>query len=93
MLALMNGHCQTLANLKPITAQQTYREMFQQGIYQTLKRGLRGLCTLIKIFLLKMRRREKSWIVTDKTEKNETENRRAKKGKRNIQGKHLTRKL
>jgi hypothetical protein len=50
-------------------------------------------CPLIKIFLLKMRRHVKSWILTDKPEKSATENQRAKKGKRNIQGKHLTRKL
>jgi hypothetical protein len=60
---------------------------------RTLKRGVRGLCPLIKIFVLKTRRHEESWILTNKSEKSEIENQRAKKGKRNIQGKHLTRKL
>jgi len=60
---------------------------------RTMKRAVRGLCPLIKIFLLKMRRHEKSWILTDKPEKSETENQTAKKGTRNIQGKHLTIKL
>jgi hypothetical protein len=29
------------------------------------KRGVTGLCPFIKIFLLKMRRHEKSWILTN----------------------------
>jgi hypothetical protein len=36
---------------------------------RTMKRAVRGLCPLIKIFLLKMRRHEKSWILTDKPER------------------------
>jgi hypothetical protein len=32
---------------------------------RTLKRGVKGLCPFIKLFLLKMRRHEKSWILTN----------------------------
>jgi hypothetical protein len=59
---------------------------------RTLKRGVTGLCPFIKIFLLNMRRHEKSWILTNH-KRVKLKIKGPKNGKRNIQGKLLTRKL
>jgi hypothetical protein len=63
---------------KPVTVYSTADILENVSARQlpnrTVKRGVRELCSLIKMFLLKMRGHEKSWILTDKPEKSETEN-------------------